>query len=189
MNKKKGILVVFSGFAGSGKGTIMKELIARYPDEYALSVSATTRKPRPQEEEGREYFFKTKVNTDKQREDHTICFYRTDQESDGSHYKEIYNHTSLSAEELYHLEYKFYSDGFGKSEMQYGGHSYIVFCYDKVPDIFVYRIQDMNSVLGRIRQLGIYIAAITALVITFAILILYFLLIALLFLKEYLTQV
>lgn len=60
MNKKKGILVVFSGFAGSGKGTIMKELIARYPDEYALSVSATTRKPRPQEEEGREYFFKTK---------------------------------------------------------------------------------------------------------------------------------
>ena len=123
-----------------------------------------------------EYFFKTNVNTDNQRGDYTICFYRKDQKSDGSHYKEIYNHTSLSAEELYHLEYKFYSDGFGKSEMQYAGHSYIVFCYDKVPDIFVYRIQDMNSVLGRIRQLGIYIAAITALVITFTILILYFLL-------------
>ncbi|MCD8156239.1 MAG: guanylate kinase [Clostridiales bacterium] len=55
-----GFLVVLSGFAGSGKGTIMKELLSRYPEEYALSVSATTRTPRPGEQEGREYFFKTK---------------------------------------------------------------------------------------------------------------------------------
>ena len=38
----------------------MKELIARYPDEYALSISATTRGPREGEQNGREYFFKTK---------------------------------------------------------------------------------------------------------------------------------
>ena len=55
---KRGILVVVSGFAGSGKGTLMKELTDRY-DNYALSVSATTRSPRPGEVEGREYFFKT----------------------------------------------------------------------------------------------------------------------------------
>ena len=54
-----GFLVVLSGFSGSGKGTILKELLSRYPDEYALSVSATTRQPRPGEKEGREYFFKT----------------------------------------------------------------------------------------------------------------------------------
>lgn len=54
-----GFLVVLSGFSGSGKGTIMKKLLSRYPDEYALSVSATTRKPRPGEREGREYFFRT----------------------------------------------------------------------------------------------------------------------------------
>ncbi len=57
--KQEGILAVISGFAGSGKGTIMKKLLERYPELYALSVSATTRKPRPGEEEGREYFFKT----------------------------------------------------------------------------------------------------------------------------------
>lgn len=57
--KKKGILVVVSGFSGSGKGTVMKELLRRY-DNYALSVSATTRKPREDEVDGREYFFKTK---------------------------------------------------------------------------------------------------------------------------------
>lgn len=55
---KRGILIVVSGFSGSGKGTLMKELLSRY-DNYALSVSATTRRPRPGEEEGREYFFKT----------------------------------------------------------------------------------------------------------------------------------
>ena len=52
----RGILLVVSGFAGSGKGTLMKELMRRY-DNYAFSVSATTRKPRPGEVDGREYFF------------------------------------------------------------------------------------------------------------------------------------
>lgn len=57
--EKQGILVVVSGFAGTGKGTVMKELLKRY-DDYALSVSATTRAPRNGEADGREYFFKTK---------------------------------------------------------------------------------------------------------------------------------
>ena len=55
----KGILVVVSGFAGAGKGTLMKNLIDTY-DEYALSVSATSRKPRKGEVEGEHYFFKTR---------------------------------------------------------------------------------------------------------------------------------
>ncbi|MEG1576568.1 MAG: guanylate kinase [Clostridium sp.] len=54
----KGSLVVVSGFSGAGKGTLMKALLSRY-DNYALSISATTRKPREGEEDGREYFFKT----------------------------------------------------------------------------------------------------------------------------------
>ena len=56
---RQGILIVVSGFSGAGKGTIMKELLKRY-EQYALSVSATTRAPRPGEEEGKDYFFKTK---------------------------------------------------------------------------------------------------------------------------------
>lgn len=62
--KKQGTLVVVSGFAGTGKGTVMKELLARY-DSYALSVSATTRSPRQGEADGREYFFKTKEEFEK----------------------------------------------------------------------------------------------------------------------------
>jgi len=55
---KKGIIIVVSGFSGAGKGTLMKELITRYEETYALSISATTRKPRAGELHGREYFFK-----------------------------------------------------------------------------------------------------------------------------------
>lgn len=51
-----GILVVVSGFSGAGKGTLMKELLKRY-DNYALSVSATTRQPREGEKDGEDYFF------------------------------------------------------------------------------------------------------------------------------------
>lgn len=55
----KGVLTVVSGFSGAGKGTVMKRLIQKYND-YALSISVTTRKPREGERDGIEYFFKTK---------------------------------------------------------------------------------------------------------------------------------
>ena len=62
--EQEGILIVVSGFSGSGKGTIMKELLQRY-DNYALSISATTRQPREGEVDGREYFFKTREEFEK----------------------------------------------------------------------------------------------------------------------------
>lgn len=72
---RKGILIVFSGFSGAGKGTIMNELMRRYSDTYALSVSATTRQPRPGEKEGREYFFKTKEEFEKMIENNQLIEY------------------------------------------------------------------------------------------------------------------
>jgi len=59
MRNKKGILVVVSGFSGAGKGTVMKKLLQNY-DNYALSISMTTRTPRPGEVDGKDYFFVTK---------------------------------------------------------------------------------------------------------------------------------
>jgi guanylate kinase len=58
--KQKGILVVVSGFSGVGKGTIMKKLLEEHRDDYALSVSATTRSPRAGEIHGKSYFFVSK---------------------------------------------------------------------------------------------------------------------------------
>lgn len=57
--KNKSILIVISGFSGAGKGTLMKKLVEEY-EGYSLSISATTRDPRPGEENGREYFFLSK---------------------------------------------------------------------------------------------------------------------------------
>ena len=55
----RGLLVVYSGFSGVGKGTVMKEMLKR-EETFRLSVSATTREPRPGEVDGREYYFLTK---------------------------------------------------------------------------------------------------------------------------------
>lgn len=60
MQTNRGILLVLSGFSGSGKGTVVKEVMKKYSDKYALSISATSRQPRPGETDGIEYFFKTR---------------------------------------------------------------------------------------------------------------------------------
>lgn len=53
---KQGLLIVVSGPSGAGKGTICQEYCRRHPEVF-LSVSATTRSPRPGEKEGVHYFF------------------------------------------------------------------------------------------------------------------------------------
>ena len=55
MSVKKGLLVVVSGPAGSGKGTV-NHILQNYPN-YAFSVSATTRAPRPGEVDGVNYHY------------------------------------------------------------------------------------------------------------------------------------
>ena len=65
MNKnKKGLLIIFSGPSGSGKGTIMKSLLASREDT-VLSVSMTTRDPRPGEIDGYHYHFVTREEFEK----------------------------------------------------------------------------------------------------------------------------
>lgn len=57
---KKGLLIVISGASGTGKGTVCKELLAR-EHGVAFSVSATSRAPREGEQDGREYYFRTRA--------------------------------------------------------------------------------------------------------------------------------
>ncbi len=61
---KKGILLVISGFSGAGKGTVVNRLREKY-DEYALSISMTSRAPRPGDVEGVNYFFVTREKFEK----------------------------------------------------------------------------------------------------------------------------
>jgi len=58
MKKNNGMMIVLSAPSGSGKGTVIK--ILTDGGEYALSISVTTRAPRPNEIDGRDYFFSTK---------------------------------------------------------------------------------------------------------------------------------
>jgi guanylate kinase len=63
--EKQGLLIVVSGPAGSGKGTVVSHLLNTYPDAFFYSVSATTRAPRVGEEHGKQYYFITKEDFEK----------------------------------------------------------------------------------------------------------------------------
>lgn len=75
MERDKGLLIVLSGFSGAGKGTIMKHLLEAHPNDYNLSISCTTRDKRPGEEDGREYFFKSREEFDEMIESGKLLEY------------------------------------------------------------------------------------------------------------------
>ena len=60
---EKGTLLVLSGPSGVGKSTVLRKMMDGR-DDMAFSVSATTRAPRPGEEEGKDYFFVTRERFD-----------------------------------------------------------------------------------------------------------------------------
>ena len=72
--KKRGLLVVVSSPSGGGKGTILKELFCRN-ENLKMSVSATTRAPRPGEEHGVHYYFITKDEFKTNIENHAMLEY------------------------------------------------------------------------------------------------------------------
>jgi len=56
----QGLIYVISAPSGAGKTTVIKEFLKKYKKDFVLSVSVTTRKPRKNEKDGRDYFFFTK---------------------------------------------------------------------------------------------------------------------------------
>lgn len=68
MKNKRGLLLVVSGPSGAGKGTVCAEILKNHP-EFFLSVSATTRNPRPGEIDGESYYFITKEEFKKRIEE------------------------------------------------------------------------------------------------------------------------
>ena len=62
---KRGVLFVFSGPSGVGKGTLKAKLFEEFADQIAYSVSATTRGPREGEVDGKDYFFISRQEFDR----------------------------------------------------------------------------------------------------------------------------
>lgn len=59
IGRRRGLLFILSSPSGAGKSTISRKLLADEP-QMTFSVSATTRTPRPGEEDGREYYFRSR---------------------------------------------------------------------------------------------------------------------------------
>ncbi|XP_015439877.1 PREDICTED: guanylate kinase isoform X2 [Dufourea novaeangliae] len=60
--------LVLCGPSGSGKSTLIKQMFEEFPEKFGFSVSHTTRKPRPGEEDGKHYYFTNKEKMQKQIE-------------------------------------------------------------------------------------------------------------------------
>ena len=107
MNNKKlpGIPFVLSGPSGCGKGTIVKELLKKYPDTFALSVSATTRAPRVGEVDGVHYYFITREEFEHRIDDQQILEYTS---YCGNYYgtpkKELYERTVSGVNVILEIE-------------------------------------------------------------------------------------
>lgn len=71
---RKGLIISISGPSGVGKGTVISELRKRHP-EMGNSISVTTRAPRGNEQDGVEYYFRTKEKFEELIEDGEIIEY------------------------------------------------------------------------------------------------------------------
>lgn len=70
----RGLLIVFSGPSGCGKGTVVKQLLSER-DDTVLSVSVTTRLPRPGDTDGVQYFFRTREQVEQMIGDNALLEY------------------------------------------------------------------------------------------------------------------
>ena len=76
MRHERGLLLILSGPSGTGKSTVISGLLQRR-DDIRFSVSATTREPRPGEEEGKDYYFLTRDTFDQMVADGAFLEYAT----------------------------------------------------------------------------------------------------------------
>ncbi len=79
---KRGMLIILSGPSGCGKGTVLKALLSKRNDT-VVSVSVTTRSPRPGEEDGVHYFFRSRADFEQMIENGELLEYA---EYNGNYY-------------------------------------------------------------------------------------------------------
>ena len=99
------MIYIFCAPSGSGKSTMVKHLLTMHPDLFELSVSCTTRAPRGQEVNGREYYFISVEEFQKRIENDD--FIEFEQVYDGLYYgtlKEEIDRNRLEQEMIYYLE-------------------------------------------------------------------------------------
>lgn len=114
---KKGFLIVYSGPSGVGKGTIMKELLSLKTLKLCFSVSMTTRKPRPGEVDGKDYFFVSKKRFEKAIENKELlehaCFV-------GNYYGTPLNYVKEMTEKGYNVVLEIETKGAKQVIKKYG---------------------------------------------------------------------
>lgn len=105
-----------------------------------------------------EYLLKRK------NDDYNLCFYGTDIK-DAALFVEVYNHTVLTANELFALEYNYYAD-MQYSYLERNGEQYIVFYKNFADNYHFFRLESVAEVQKKLGELLIYILFVTGIVIS-----------------------
>jgi guanylate kinase len=137
---ERGLLIVFSGPSGVGKGTVRKAIFDSADNEFEYSVSMTTRQMRPGEVDGVDYYFRTKEEFEKMIEDGEMLEYA---QYVGNYYGTPLNYVNQTLDE-------------GKDvflEIEVKGAAQVK---EKAPDgVFIFLTPpDLNELRGRIEGRG-----------------------------------
>ena len=123
--KKKGKLLIFSAPSGTGKTTIIKELMKEF-SQLEFSISATTRKSRGKEEDGVEYFFLTKEDFQAKIEAKEFVEYKNVYEN---YYGTLKNYVDRSLTEGKNIIFDVDVQGALSIKEQYPNDSIMIFIY------------------------------------------------------------
>ncbi len=124
-SKKKGRLLIFSAPSGTGKTTIIKELMKKF-SELEFSISATTRKPRGNEKNGVEYFFLTKEDFQEKIKAEEFVEYKNVYEN---YYGTLKSYVSRSLKEGKNIIFDVDVQGALEIKKEYPDDSVMIFIY------------------------------------------------------------
>lgn len=124
-----------------------------------------------------EYYFKNLKNSSNEKDMYTICFLKAEDGDEPNDFRQIYNHTALSLDELHNMEYKDYeSSEADYADYTWKGENYVIFTTSIQSKINIYRIVPMSEVKNNVQRLAGYMLVITLSVTGLTVVILFFIL-------------
>jgi guanylate kinase len=138
----QGKLIIFSAPSGSGKTTIVRHLLERYP-QLAFSISATSREPRKNEKDGVDYYFLTVDDFRKKIEEHR--FLEWEEVYAGQYYGTLRSEAERLRNEGRHVVFDIDVVGGVRLKQEFGGDAMAIFVQAPSLEIMEKRLRERGT--------------------------------------------
>lgn len=154
-NSEIGKILVFTAPSGAGKTTLVRHLLDKFPSKLGFSVSATTRKPRPHEVNGKDYYFLSQEEFTEKIKNHDLFEFEEVYKNQyyGTLKSEVKRIWQLNKIVLFDIDVK----GASSIKKNFPNQAHIVFVAPPSPEILFSRLkgrgtEDEASLLKRIQR-------------------------------------